>query len=101
MTAEELADRLEGGAIVSLTAAEWASVSAAFQEVARHPTYLAGDLVLVRGAGGLVAVEEPSSEERVLRRLGDEDQARLFVQDRLETYERMWDGCGCKVDYYA
>lgn len=101
MTVEELARRLESDAIVSVSAAEWASVSAAFQEVERHPTYLAGDLVLVRVAGGLVAVEEPRSEERILRRLADEDEARRFVQGRLETYERMWDGCGCKVDYYG
>jgi hypothetical protein len=22
------------------------------------------------------------------------------VQRRLEQYERMWDGCGCRIDYY-
>ena len=24
-----------------------------------------------------------------------------FVDDRLAAYERMWDGCGCKIDYFA
>ena len=23
-----------------------------------------------------------------------------FVEDRLTDYERMWDGCGCKIDYH-
>ena len=23
-----------------------------------------------------------------------------FVKGRLDTYERMWDGCGCRVSYY-
>jgi hypothetical protein len=32
--------------------------------------------------------------------LGDEDEVRRFVRERLEAYDRMWDGCGCKVDYY-
>ncbi len=27
------------------------------------------------------------------------EAAQEFVAARLETYERMWDGCGCKVDY--
>jgi hypothetical protein len=26
-------------------------------------------------------------------------EADRFVRERLETYERMWDGCGCKIDY--
>jgi len=36
-----------------------------------------------------------------VRRLGGEDEARAFIRDRLDTYDRMWDGCGCKIDYYA
>ena len=47
----------------------------------------------------MVAVEEPSSRERVVR-LIEEHEVQAFVEDRLDTYERMWDGCGCKVAYY-
>jgi hypothetical protein len=36
----------------------------------------------------------------VIRRLADEAAAARFVADRLATYERMWDGCGCRIDYY-
>ena len=46
-----------------------------------------------------MAVEEPTSRQRVLRRLA-EDEVAAFVKDRLDTYERMWDGCGCKVEYF-
>lgn len=28
-------------------------------------------------------------------------EARSFVDGRLETYDNMWNGCGCKVDYYG
>jgi len=27
-------------------------------------------------------------------------EAEEFIKERLEIYNRMWDGCGCKVDYY-
>jgi hypothetical protein len=79
---------------------EWEGLAAVLEEVERHPTFLAGDLVIVRCDAGLVAVEEPSSRERVIRLLGGEEEARRFVRERLDTYERMWDGCGCKVEYY-
>lgn len=35
-----------------------------------------------------------------LRLLGGPEEARAFVEKRLEEYERMWDGCGVKVEYY-
>ncbi|MGD2070616.1 MAG: hypothetical protein PVI57_18225 [Gemmatimonadota bacterium] len=100
MTNEELTRRLRAEGIVKLEPAEWREVADAWEEVARHPTQLAGDIVLVRDREGLAALEAPSPRERVIRRLEGEEEARRFVEDRLETYERMWDGCGCRVEYY-
>jgi hypothetical protein len=100
VTVEELSRRLERDTIARLGAAEWEDVRSAFEEAERHKTFLAGDLVIVRDDRGPIAVEEPSSGERVLRRLADEGEVRRFVKERLETYERMWDGCGCTVEYY-
>ena len=99
MTVAELNAKLAARGIVPLPTAEWEEVQAAYPELERHSTFIAGDLTIVRGEDGPVAVEEPSSTERVLRRL-DADQVRDFVTDRLDTYERMWDGCGCRVEYY-
>jgi len=99
MTNEELDRRLQAEGIVTLEAPEWEKLAEGFEELERHPTFLAGDLVIARNPAGTVAVEQPSSRERVVRRLADEEVGR-FVQDRLDTYERMWDGCGCKVEYY-
>jgi hypothetical protein len=101
MTNDELKRRLLSETIVTLSPAEWAEVEGAFEEVERHGTLIAGDLIIARDGGGLVAVEEPSPRERVVRRLADDAAVRAFVKDRLDTYERMWDGCGCKVEYYG
>lgn len=101
MNADELRERLQTERIVSLSADEWMGLAPAFVEIERHDTYLAGDLLIVRLGGLFAAVEQPSPTERVLRRLTDESEVRRFVQMRLEAYERMWDGCGCKIDYYA
>ncbi len=87
--------------IVSIPVDEWTGLAPAFEEVERHDTYLAGDLMIVRLDRLFAAVEQPSPAERVLRRLADEEEAGRFVRQRLEEYERMWDGCGCKIDYYA
>ena len=101
MKTEELARRLETEHVVCLTADAWAALADGIEEVERHSTGVAGDLLIVRVESHLAAVEEPSSGERVLRRLADADEAGEFVRQRLEQYERMWDGCGCMVDYYS
>lgn len=99
MTFDELIERVEATGIVPLSGAEWAECSAGVEIVERHPTQLAGDLLIVRLGGGLAAVESPSRDARVVRRLSDPEEARAFVAKRMEEYERMWDGCGVKVDY--
>jgi len=100
MTIEELDARLEAERIVEISTAQWDRLAPAFEEVERHATGLAGDLLIVRSAGGLAAVEQPAPGARVIRRLAGAGEARALVARRLETYDKMWDGCGCKVDYH-
>jgi predicted aminopeptidase len=99
MSPEQLVSRLDGESIVRLAAADWDALAPRFTLVERHDTFLRGDLLIVRTPAGLAAVESPSTGDRVVRRLASEEAARRFVADRLETYERMWNGCGCRIDY--
>jgi hypothetical protein len=100
-SATELTARLRAERVVPVTADVWSTLATEFEEIERHATGMAGDLIVIRTAGGLAAVEQPSATQRVVRRLTSSDEARQFVRLRMEQYERMWDGCGCKVDYYA
>ncbi len=100
MTAEEFVEKLRKGGTVPLSREEWEGMAGAFPEVERHNTQLAGSLILIRVGKELAAVEEPSREARAARLLGDAAAAASFVNKRLEEYERMWDGCGVKVEYF-
>jgi tetrahydromethanopterin S-methyltransferase subunit G len=80
---------------------EWTAIADRFEELERHPTSISGDLLIVRLESVLAAVEQPTPGKRVVRRLDDLDEARRFVEQRLQVYDRMWDGCGCKIDYYS
>lgn len=101
MTVDTLLERLRADRIVVLSAADWTTLADCFPRMAKHDTLVAGDLLIVETASGLAAVEQPKASERVVRLLGGREDADRFVQQRLELYERMWDGCGCKVDYYT
>ena len=100
MTEAEFREKLAEGGTVPLSREEWEQVAGAFEVVERHKTQLAGDLLIVRLGEALAAVEAPSRDARVARLLGGKEAARAFVEKRMDEYERMWDGCGVKVDYY-
>lgn len=101
MTPKELTDRLLDHRIVCVSEQDWESLADSYEQIESHDTVVAGDLLIVRTDVGLAAVEQPRSGERVVRVLGGVDAVLPFVQGRLQLYERMWDGCGCKVDYYS
>jgi hypothetical protein len=95
-----LRTRLETEVVVVVSNDLWEQDGHTFPEVERHVTGVAGDLVIVRVDDVLAAVEAPTPHERVIRRLGGAADVAAFVTRRLAQYERMWEGCGCKVDYY-
>jgi hypothetical protein len=101
MTQGELKALLASERIVVVPPADWPDLSAIFAEVERHDTGFAGALILLQFEDGLAALEQPSADRWVVRRLGDRPEADRFIQDRLAQYERMWDGCGCRIDYYS
>lgn len=100
MKRDSLASRLDHEKILRLSRNEWEQAADQAEILERHDTRIAGELLLIRLEQHLAAVERPEAGKRVVRRLADEEEARRFIEERLETYDRMWDGCGCKVDYY-
>ena len=47
-------------------------------------------------------IQEKSPKNEVLLRLfSAENSAKDFLDERLRIYEKMWDGCGCKINYYS
>jgi hypothetical protein len=82
--------RLEGGGIVPLPAGEWESVSGLFEAVHSRDTLVSGMITLLRHRAGYAVMEEPGPDELVLRGFADEESARGFLAERMDTYERMW-----------
>lgn len=58
-----------------------------------------GFIYLLRMGDTQIVAEHPDSTTAVLRRVASREAGDAFIAKRLETYDRMWDGCGCKIDY--
>lgn len=92
--------RLSGGAIVELTAGELNVLLAAGEVVREDDTKISGTIRIV-SVDGVVAVQEQTPKNVILiRALSSLQDAQRLVEERLDTYDRMWDGCGCKIDYF-
>jgi hypothetical protein len=44
--------------------------------------------------------EKTNLGEIIIRRFDSEVDALKLVNERMEIYDKMWDGCGCKINYY-
>jgi hypothetical protein len=63
-------------------------------------THLSDFIRLLKFEENLFVQETTSKNEILIRKVNSMKDADLFIQERLEFYERKWDGCGCKIDYY-
>ena len=49
----------------------------------------------------LYILEKSNKDEILIRLMNTKEEAEDFINKRMETYDKMWDGCGCKVEYYS
>jgi hypothetical protein len=63
-------------------------------------THLSDFIRLLKFEENLFVQETTSKNEILIRKVNSMKDADLFIKERLEFYERKWDGCGCKIDYY-
>ena len=63
-------------------------------------TCVAGWIRILSVDGAILVQEETPDGNALARRMPSIEDANDFVNDRLGIYERMWDGCGCKINYF-
>ena len=95
-----LLEALESSGRVSLTREELDDLLAASTIVREEDSCISGLLRILRLENGTLLVQEETPTREVLVRTRPTlEAAEDFIRGRLEVYERMWDGCGCKVNY--
>jgi hypothetical protein len=48
----------------------------------------------------IIFQEITAKNELALRLFNNVEEAEKLLNQRFDVYEKMWDGCGCKIDYY-
>ncbi len=63
-------------------------------------TYLSDFIRVLKYDEKFFVQETTFKKEILIRKMDSMNDVDFFVQERLDYYERKWDGCGCKIDYY-
>ena len=69
--------------------------------VFERDTLISGFIRILKYKENFITQETTDKNEVVLRLYKSRKKADALVMDHLDTYDQMWDGCGCKVDYYS
>ena len=99
MSSKQVLQALRGRKVLEITKADLRSLLDAATLVREEDTGMCRKIRVLRLEGCVLVQENSDRGGILLRELADLDAAERFVRARLETYERMWDGCGCRIDY--
>jgi len=100
MEVRELVAKIKQQAIIALDGEALPVLLEAAEVIRADDTCVAGWIRILRINDHFAVQEQTPDGEVLVRRLISREAAERFVEDRLTDYERMWDGCGCKIDYH-
>jgi hypothetical protein len=96
---KQILEALEGETYLKVSPEELETIQVETELVSEVDTYMNNVMRLFRYDDRLIVQEYSFDGEIFLRPVESAEAAESFIQKRLETYERMWDGCGCKIDF--
>lgn len=68
--------------------------------ITEENTYISDKIRLLEYETELFIQEKTTNDEFLIRKVKTKEDGEDLIKQRLKIYNRMWDGCGCKVDYY-
>jgi hypothetical protein len=101
VTGHYILGQIQRQAIVTLGPEELGELLELAETVREVDTCLSGWIRILTIADNLIVQEQTPEGEVLVRRMASIEDAERFVEQRLIAYERMWDGCGCRIDYRA
>ena len=100
MNIESLIKKAKKSKYVILSQNELKTFLSICKVIQEKETHISDKIRLLKFKDELLIQEKSDKDEFLVRIMKTKKEADDFIKERLEIYYRMWDGCGCKVDYY-
>jgi hypothetical protein len=95
----QIVEALEGKTYLKVSPEELETILAETELISEVDTYMNKTIRLLRYGDRLILQEYSFDGEIFLRPVESIEAAQKFIRERLDTYERMWDGCGCRINF--
>lgn len=100
MNIESLIKKAKKNIYVIISQNELNNLLSSSKLIQEKESHISGKIRLLKFNGELLIQEKTDKDELLIRLMKTKEEADYFIKERLEIYDKMWDGCGCKVDYY-
>ena len=100
MNMDEIIEKLKKEKYILLDKQDLEEILKQTEVVRENDTMMSGYIRVLKYKESILIQEITAKEELALRLFDSREEADKFVDSRLVIYEQMWDGCGCKVNYY-
>jgi hypothetical protein len=97
--AQRILDEIRHGKYTLLTPQELDELLTASELLTEVDTHMNKTIRLLKYRDELFLQEYSFDGEIFVRYMKTREAAEALIQKRLDTYERMWDGCGCKINF--
>lgn len=96
----QILDELAVNKVMLLSNEEFDALSSSSEIISETDTIVSGKIRILKYLQFYFVQEFTAKDEIAIRKMTSKDAAANFVNERMIIYEKMWDGCGCKVNYY-
>jgi hypothetical protein len=100
MTPEEIFLKASKSNYIIIEEGDLKSILQTSEIINEVDTHLSDFIRVIKFNNDLFVQEVSFNNEILLRKMKSSEEVDKFVKERLDYYERKWDGCGCKIDYY-
>ena len=100
MNIKELLKNFKNEKVLLFPKAELDKLLNSCEILTEEDTVINGKVRILKYDGAFIFQEITNKDELALRKFTHRKDAENLINDRLSVYENMWNGCGCKVNYY-
>lgn len=93
-------EKLKTKKYIVITADELSELLKSSKIVFEQDTRLRDYIRILQIDDHIILQETSNTGEIIIRSFENVIEAMNLVNDRLQVYDKMWDGCGCKINYY-
>ena len=101
MEMEKLLDEMQDKLVHFMSPALLDDLLNSCEIILERDTLISGLIRILMYKNYFITQETTDKNEVILRLYPTREEAEALVADHMETYDQMWDGCGCKVNYYS